>query len=207
MCLVGLAGAVFLFRSHSLNSAAALARPPVTVIAGFDTSGSNRGTLNAQTGAAAGFLRQLDSDRDRLVAYRVDRSCEEFYDSRLPEGLESLMGILLSGVEREAARPGTRPASFWNVCLERISRSREAVAVLLLTDGQVDDQSPAARAAIKRAADRLARNKRVKRVAIWGVTPPNRELIRRLMGVLGDRLELRGPEDMTASELLQALQP
>lgn len=177
------------------------AGPDHWIIAGWDTSGSNRRRLAAEVRAGAGLIRRFEPSRTRLSCFRVDAVCTEFFDNLPPEGLERLLGMLVKALREPALARGTKPAPFWTAAAERAEEAACPTLVIYHTDGEIDDHSPVAMRALRAAVARLAANPRVRRVALWGVTPASRAELRREFAPLGDRLEIRGEDDMNAETL------
>jgi hypothetical protein len=151
------------------------------------------------------MVRRFEPGRDRVTLYRLDRSAAEFYDAAAPASLERLQDLLVRELEDRPARSGTRPAEFWQAAADRADRARSPLVVLLLTDGGNDDRTPDGLAALREAVERLARNPRVRRVCVWGVLPGQRAEVRADLAPLGDRLEVRGLEDVDPDRTLAEL--
>lgn len=168
---------------------------PVTAIVGWDASGSARPRLAAFVHQGVGLLRRLEPGRDRAMLFRMDRQTVAFFEGGVPDSRETLLALLVRELRPLPPRDGTFPAAFWRAAAERAAETRTPVVVLLLTDGGNDDDRPAARAALDEAVRRLAANRRVRRVCLWGVIPSCREALREAFAPLGDRVEIRGLDD------------
>ena len=177
-------------------------RRPIRVLIGWDTSGSNRTRLPEDTRLGIQLIRALDADRDTIKLFRVDRDVQEFFDQKPPESRETLDQLLIQQLRSPAQKRLTRPAKFWKEILPDVRKSQEPVLVVLLTDGENDDQSlPALREFHQAIAD-LARCLNLQRVCIWGVENETRHTLRQDLAPFGDRLSIHGFPDASIPEAL-----
>lgn len=192
-------------------------RTPVSVIVGLDTSRSVRmplpsgGTLLGRSRALlADMTGRLQPGLDHVTVAGVDRQALEFFDSDAPESSEEFLQNLLDQTKSAPQTDGTYPAEFWTLAAQRAASVSDApgvaVAVLLLSDGDNDDFSPASQVKMRNAARLLAANKRVIAVAFVGAAPKNWATLRSLFAPLGSRLHLQAPQDMDSDSLLQKLE-
>ena len=181
---------------------------PVHVYIGIDTSGGTRGRLGAFAAMAARLGGgRLQPGRDRVTLFTVCDSTQEFSDGPAPDSQAGLEQTIVRAVKTPPTRPGTRPAAFWSQVARRAEADGGArVAVVLLSDGDNDDTTPAARSEILAAGKRLASNNRVALVAVVAVNPENRDCLRKCFGPLGDRFVLQGPTEMDVDAVLHRLQ-
>lgn len=175
-------------------------RQAVRVLVGWDTSGSNRSRLPEDTRLGMRLIRRLDPDRDTIKLYRVDHQVDVFYDQRPPASREALQQLLVQELQPRARKRMTRPVSFWRQALADIGKSRQPSVIVLLTDGENDDQSPRARGELRAVAKELARSEHLQRVCIWGVKNASRGPLQRDFAVLGDRLSIHGFTDVLIDE-------
>lgn len=181
--------------------------PGVSILAGFDTSGSMRPRLAAAALAGSRLAGRLDPDRDTLTLYRVDRETQEFHDGPAPDSGAGLQREIVTALGREPARPGTFPALFWAEMARRAKAETHPVAVILFSDGDNDDQRPGAAQAIRRAAADMAANPRITSVAVCGVSPGNRAALREAFAPLGGRFELLNLSEADVQRLADRTTP
>jgi|GEM_PF-2355448 len=185
----------------------------VRLIAGIDTSDSVRdqdtagGTLLGRCIACLARLSaRLDQHRDRVTIIRIDREAREFYDQNAPRSREKFQWLLISETRPAAKVGGTFPAKFWAKAAERAQGVTVPVAVCLFSDSDNDDLSATARSEMQHAAKLLADNPHVVAVCCYGAHSKNWENLRTVFAPLGDRLQLRGPEEMDPTPLLSQLE-
>lgn len=168
--------------------------PAETVaIIGFDVSESNRDRLPDQVRLAMALIRQRGAAR--VILYRVGWDTEEFHRGEPPSRRDALQHLLVGHLAPAAARRGTRPARFWDLAA-RDALNRGRYTVVLLSDGQNDDQSAAGLVSLRSSIHRLAQNPRVRKVCVWGAEDRTRVELRRQLAPIGEeRLEVSGFTD------------
>lgn len=191
---------------RATSSAVVTAMPASTLlIVGFDRSGSYRAYLGGAIAAGSSLTADLDADT-RLACYALDTQTTELYDNPPPESSDELAGIVTEKLRHLPAAQGTHPASFWTVAAQRAEEGNALTAVALYSDGD-DDAVPASQAQIRAAARRLAQNRNVVFVAIYGVNPDNRAALNAAFAPLGrDRFHLYGPQEADTETLLSCLE-
>ena len=209
MCVVAIGGLVTLpLLRHRTPQGSA-----VQLIVGVDVSDSVRqqdaagGSLMGRSIALlARLATNLDSDRDHVVAMRVERTTREFYNGKAPESREKFLWSLISQTRVRATSDGTFPAKFWNEAADCAQGSSLPVAIAYVGDADNDDLSAAATSAMKIAARRLAANPRVVSVWFFGANSKNWASLRAAFAPLGDRLHLQNADTMDAAPLLDELE-
>jgi hypothetical protein len=182
------------------------ARGPVQLVVGCDASGSNRAALPVQVRMISRMTRRFTPGVDRLTLVRLDHEATEFYDGNVPASGDRLRSVLVQALSARATRPGTRPDRFWEAAAELAEASSAPVVVVLCGDGEMDDRGAEAVRRLTASVTRLARCPRVRRVAVWGVKPETRAALRRSLRALGDRLEIRGVEDVDPASFAAAVE-
>lgn len=189
----------------ALSGCAGPAGEPVDQVVGLDTSLSARRRLPAYVQAAARLTRRVNAAGGHSTLYRVDHQTLEFYDGVAPSGTEKIQELLVRELAPRPNRAGTHPAEFWHAAATRAAASRRDMVVALIGDGGNDDRSPEAMAKLRAAVERLAASPRVRRVLVWGVIPETREQLRADLAPLGNRLEIRGLDDINLAGVEDAL--
>ena len=172
---------------------------------GLDSSGSWRPYLGVSATLCARQALRLDPDHDHLTLYRMDSSTQEFSDGPAPESGDRLQRTIVSEVQGLSATDGTFPAHFWTTVADRADADTGPVVIETFSDGDNDDQTAQSETAIKKAAQRLAKNPQVVSVSVFGAEPRNWATLRREFTPLGDRFHLCSPSEMTADRVASAL--
>jgi hypothetical protein len=188
--------------SHGVSAAPA----GVLLVLGFDRSGSYRSCLGGAVAQGCGLAATLDHDTDGVACYAMDTKATELYDNPPPESGEELAGIVAGQLRCVPATRGTNPASFWEAAVDRLQDVRVPAAAALYSDAD-NDSGPGSMSRIRAAAKRLALNKNVVFVAVYGVDPDNRAAMESAFAPLGrDRFRLYGPQEADTDTLLSRLQ-
>lgn len=168
---------------------------------GLDMSSSVAGRQGAFTLLTEDLARPLVPGQDLLTLYSVSRRTESFYDQPVEGGTDGLEGAIVVQVQKsrraaDATRHGgTFPAAFWTEVAQRAAADPSQTTVVLFSDGDNDDMTPGAQAAIQGAARALANNAHVTGVAFYGVNSENMTPLRHTFAALGGRLHLYGPQE------------
>jgi hypothetical protein len=179
--------------------------PPAHLLIGWDASKSARKWLPAYVRAGARLVRRFEPDYDWVTMYRVDSETTEFFDEPPPGSILTVQNLLTSELADPPAKDGTSPWRFWKAVAERAAAIQRPVLIVLLTDGENDDQTKAGQHELRFAIARLAGNKNVRRVCVWGVERTSREALRRELSPLGNRLVLCGPLTMHPNQAMASL--
>lgn len=185
----------------------------VKLISGIDTSGSEReknanGASNMGRGIAllAKLGARLDSDRDDLTVFRVDRETLEFYDQLAPQSREKFQWRLINQTKDAAPKGGTIPWKYWDKAADRAALSKVPVIVCLFTNGDCDDLSEAAHLSMRQSAQKLADNPHVVAVYVFGAQAKNWNAVKDDFAILGERLHVQNPDEMDINPLLTELE-
>ena len=161
--------------------------------------------LGAGTALLVQVSEALHEGRDQLRLFRVERQTEEIYAGPAVDASQ-LLPQVVSGVKPRPEVSQTFPAAFWQQTASLAKKAPGPVVVLLLTDGDNDDQTPEAKRAIKAAASALAACPNTRSVVVAGVSRQNRAWLREaLEPALGGRLQLLAPEQMSVDTVRPAL--
>jgi len=179
--------------------------PGIHLYDGIDRSVSYRPHLSAAVTLCAGQAGLLDPATDHLTLYRVDRQTREFSDGPVPDDPDAVQHTLVTQVKNVPPQSGTFPARFWTTVADRAAADQDTAVIGFYSDADNDDLNAASEAVIRAAAQKLAANKRVASVSVYGVNPENRADLRRCFAPLGDRLHLYGPTEMTADAVAEAV--
>jgi hypothetical protein len=179
----------------------------LTLIGALDASGSARGSLLGPAAAStARLVAQLDPDKDRVMLYRLDRAATRFCGPEVPPSMQKLQMLLVAQMRQAAQHPGTHPASWWEKAATQAENAPGPIAIFLFTDGDSDNPTPISMARIAAAVRRLAANRRVVAVCLYGVKPSNFDVLDRQFASLGDRFRLYPPQNMDISWLSHRIQ-
>lgn len=162
-------------------------------IHGYDASPSFRAHLGA---AALLSCRTIDRSRPaKLTQIRFEHSAVTFSDTAFyPKG-RTLLKQTVSQL-RDPAPPVTRQEEFWRLLLGHVSHSRsQTIRIFLWTDGEADNLR--ADPQIRQAVALLARNRRVRLVAMIGVRRGSWDRLRQNLAAFGDRLQFLGEQQLT----------
>lgn len=164
---------------------------PLHLHMGLDASGSARDQLGVYALTAATLSARLRPGRDGLSLYRVDNDCREFSSGETIGGAEATMKVIIAETKKAADRPRTLPALFWERAAQRAAEGKDGdAAFLLASDGDNDDMRPDSERRIRRSAQTLAKNPRVRLVLLCGVRPANAARLRATFAPLGERFRL-----------------
>ncbi len=173
--------------------------------AGLDTSASWRPYLGVSATLCARQALRLDPDHDSLTLYRLDSSTREFSDGHAPESGDRLQRTIVSEAASVSGTRGTFPARFWTAVTQRAAGDAGTVVIEIFSDGDNDDLTARSSSAIRTAAHRLAQNRHVAGVWVFGAQPRNWATLRGEFAPLGDRFHLCSPTEMTLERVASAV--
>lgn len=177
---------------------------PVYLIIGLDTSTGERESLGPAALLTARLAGRLDPEKDRLTVLRVGEVTEELYDDPARESAEELQRRLVTRLRSLARSAKTLPVSFWREAALRGDHGSASVAVVLFSDGNNAFNQRPELAEIHANAKRLEANPNVACVAIIGVDAASRAYLRDSFSNLGDRLLLRGSDELDLDVIAKA---
>lgn len=182
------------------------AGPPRHHYIGLDTSASFRRGLSGAATLSAQRSGELNPNTDQLTVFRVDSRTEEIFNNHPPDDSDEIQATVVREAASLAHQRGTFSDRFWTEIAARASADSMPVTVDYFTDGDLDDDSPAARAALTAAARRLAANPHVVRVCLFGVERRNKAMLYACFQSLGPaRFRLYGPTEMTPANVSRSL--
>jgi hypothetical protein len=133
----------------------------------------------------------FDRARDSFRLYRFGNSIEEVY-SNLPEDDDSFALVLAEQVKQNDPVGGTDYPRVLEVLADAAANASETeIRIVIVGDGQNDFATdPEFGKRYRAAAERLARNPKIKWIRFWGVNVGTREEIRSVFKPLGRRLQI-----------------
>lgn len=175
---------------------------PVHLILATDTSGGCLPYLPAFAALESDIVAGLDPDRDTVAAYRMDDRTQCYYDDGAPESADDFDELLIKDLSTPAAKPGTYSALCWTTICQKAKTTPDDQEVVVMTDGDNDDASPASSKAIRVAAKGLATNRHVLAVAIVGVASEDWQTLSDEFAPLGEkRFRIFGRTQVTAEDV------
>lgn len=179
---------------------------PVEVITAFDTSASFRPHLPESARLMMHVVSRLKPGTDRIALFRVDDDCQQFFDGPSPISSDEIAPVLIKQLKPQPERDGTYPAAFFESAASQAGSADVCAIVCYVSDGDIDGHLDTQVPRLRKAADRLAKNRNVKAVCLVGVSPSNWARWRSIFAPLGDRLIMTPASAMTNGCLDQALQ-
>jgi len=180
---------------------------PLHAYLGLDASQSARPHLGGYTLLSGQIAGRLNADTDTLTLVRLDDQVTAFSDKPATGSTETTLKAIAENVQQVSPGHGTFPEKFWEEVATRAEQSHDNTFIVLFTDGDNDDQREASRKAIRAAAERLAKNPRVKAVILCGVERRNYAALQADFAALGEhRFHLLNPQEMEIDTLAGYLQ-
>lgn len=200
--LTGLAAACL----AGCNVNSRIATNSVTIVAGFDTSASFRPHLPSSAHLVMHVTSRLNPGVDRLVLFRVDNRCEQFFEGPAPVSSDEIAPVLAKELKPFPSSKGTYPAAFFKSASSIAAKSRMPLVIAFMSDGDIDGHLNSQLPELKNAAQRLAENKQVLAVYLVGVSPANWSKWQLALAPLDNRLMIMPASAMSNSCLDGALQ-
>lgn len=185
---------------------------PVLAILAFDVSGSAESKALDYARAVYASQRALPPGSE-LKAYVFGHGCELVYTGGKITGRDEFnqkVGEALASPSQILRNPGTQTDRLLETVAADAKAAARPVAVLIATDGGMEDQSEVAMRRLRSSLKALAACSDVKVVALLGVLPGYRRQWEEWLAPLGPRAIVRGDRDWslsTMSELRREVRP
>lgn len=170
-------------------------RKPIILVAAVDVSCAKE-ELIARYGSELYRIQRSLSGESRLDVYRFAGSAELVYSGKPIFGrhvFNAKIGPMLAGKTPSLALPGTKPGKL--LLAAAGSAGPAQTCYLVLTDGGVEDLSPAGLASIREPLKAICQSPTALGLAVVGVRAEHRLFWREQLRPLGEKAVLKGLND------------
>lgn len=175
-----------------------------TLIVSIDRSKSDSNYLLGPAALGTSLLiARLDPQTDRVLVFRVEHDTDLILGPEIPQSSDDLQRALVEQLMADPKKSGTFSADFWEQAAIAAENAPGSVAIAFYTDG--DSESAASASRITAAAKRLADNKKVRAVCIYGRKSGNSKNDV-WFAALGDRFRAYPPSLMNTDWLFDQLE-
>lgn len=175
-----------------------------TLIVGIDRSKSDSDYLLGPAALGTSLLiARLDAQTDRVLVFRVENDTDLILGPEIPHSSEDLQRALVEQLMADPKQPGSFSADFWEKTAIAAEKAPGPVVIAFYTDGDAESAASASR--ITAAAKRLADNKKVRAVCVYGRKGENSKTDA-WFAALGDRFRPYPPSLMNTDWLFDRLE-
>ena len=168
---------------------AAVKGSPSLELLAVDTSGSAVAEHPRFFGEAAQAIMDMP-EASRLYVYRFDAAPAEVHSGEPPATQEDASDMLNKALSHRTATKGTNLAKLFRLMDRQIESHQGPVWVLVFTDAGTELMSSSERMEVRTITKRWAGSDRLQAVEFVGVVDGQREALRDMVAISGDRLKI-----------------
>ena len=175
-----------------------------TLIVGIDRSKSDSDYLLGPAALGTSLLiARLDPQEDRVLVFRVEHDTDLILGPEIPYRSDDLQRALVEQLMANPKKPGSLTADFWEQVATAAEKAPGSTVIAFYTDGDAESAASASRITV--AAKRLADNKRVRAVCVYGRKAGNSKTDA-WFAALGARFRAYPPSLMNTDWLFERLE-